>query len=155
MFKSLSLKIAMMFVLLTICVIILIGTFMTSSIDSFYDNEFKNLMSLVFNEDYMKQLNANVKSDVNPKEIFSNISVYNGQIGVDSFRNLYLLDGKTGKTINGCNTNTSLAKTLEISPNIITAMSGSVGNKTISGSGYMDYAIPIKNGENVKYNLYL
>ena len=155
MFKSLSLKIAMMFVLLTICVIILIGTFMTSSIDSFYDNEFKNLMSLVFNEDYMKQLNANVKSDVNPKEIFSNISVYNGQIGVDSFRNLYLLDGKTGKTINGCNTNTSLAKTLEISPNIITAMSGSVGNKTISGSGYMDYAIPIKNGENVKYIIYI
>ena len=155
MFKSLSLKIAMMFVLLTICVIILIGTFMTSSIDSFYDNEFKNLMSLVFNEDYMKQLNANVKSDVNPKEIFSNISVYNGQIGVDSFRNLYLLDGKTGKTISGCNTNTSLAKTLEISPNIITAMSGSVGNKTISGSGYMDYAIPIKNGENVKYIIYI
>ena len=155
MFKSLSLKIAMMFVLLTICVIILIGTFMTSSIDSFYDNEFKNLMSLVFNEDYMKQLNANVKSDVNPKEIFSNISVYNGQIGVDSFRNLYLLDGKTGKTISGCNTNTSLAKTLEISPNIITAMSGNIGNKTISGSGYMDYAIPIKNGENVKYIIYI
>lgn len=155
MFKSLSLKIAMMFVLLTICVIILIGTFMTSSIDSFYDNEFKNLMSLVFNEDYMKQLNANVKSDVNPKEIFSNISVYNGQIGVDSFRNLYLLDGKTGKTISGCNTNTSLAKTLEISPNIITAMSGNIGNKTISGSGYMDYAIPIKNGESVKYIIYI
>ena len=69
MFKSLSLKIAMMFVLLTICVIILIGTFMTSSIDSFYDNEFKNLMSLVFNEDYMKQLNANVKSSLNTSDI--------------------------------------------------------------------------------------
>ena len=155
MFKSLSLKIAMMFVLLTVCVIILIGTFMTSSIDSFYDNEFKNLMSLVFNEDYLKQLGTNIKSDMSAKEIFSNISVYNGQIGVDSFRNIYLLDGKTGKTVSGCTTNTSLARNLEISPNIITAMSGSTGNKTVSGSGYMDYAIPLADGDNVRYIIYI
>jgi len=155
MFKSLSLKIAMMFVLLTICVIILIGTFMTSSIDSFYDSEFKNLMSLVFNEDYTNQLSTNVDSGISADEIFANISVYNGQLGIDSFRNLYLLNGKTGKTISKCTTNASLAENLEISPNIITAMSGEIGDKTISGSGYMDYAVPIKKGDNVEYIIYV
>lgn len=155
MFKSLSLKIAMMFVLLTICVIILIGTFMTSSIDSFYDSEFKNLMSLVFNEDYTNQLSTNVNSGISANEIFANISVYNSQLGIDSFRNLYLLNGKTGKPISKCTTNASLAETLEISPNIITAMSGKIGNKTISGSGYMDYAIPIEKGDNVEYIIYV
>jgi len=155
MFKSLSLKIAMMFVLLTICVIILIGTFMTSSIDSFYDNEFKKLVSLVFNEDYTTQLNTNISSGISADEVFSNISVYNGQLGIDSFRNLYLLNGKTGKTVGKCTTNISLAETLEISPNIITAMSGKIGDKTISGSGYMDYAIPLKKGDSVEYIIYV
>lgn len=155
MFKSLSLKIAMMFVLLTISIIILIGTFMTNSIDSFYDNEFKNLMSLVFNDDLVNQLSDSAKSDVSPGELFKNISVYNSQIGVDSFRNVYLLSGKTGKTVDKATTNYSLSKNLEISPNIVTAMSGKVGNKTISGSGYMDYAVPLKCDGEVKYIIYI
>ena len=89
----------MMFVLLTVSVIILIGTFMTGSIDSFYDNEFKNLMSLVFSDKYIEQLSDSAKAGVGAKEIFDNISVYNGQIGVDSYRNVYLLDGKTAKVV--------------------------------------------------------
>ena len=83
MFKSLSFKIALMFVLLTVSVIILIGTFMTSRIDTFYDNDFKHLMSLVFNEDYPKQLNTSAETGVDAEEIFKNISVNNGQIGID------------------------------------------------------------------------
>lgn len=155
MFKSLSFKIALMFVLLTVSVIILIGTFMTSRIDTFYDNEFKNLMSLVFNEDYKKQLNASAEANVNAEEIFKNISVYNGQIGVDSFRNVYLLDGTNGKTINKCTTNTKLAKSLEISPNIISAISGTTGDSIVSGTGYMDYAIPVFVKDSVKYIVYI
>lgn len=155
MFKSLSFKIALMFVLLTVSVIILIGTFMTSRIDTFYDNEFKNLMSLVFNDDYTKQLNTSAETGVDAEEIFKNISVYNGQIGIDSFRNVYLLDGSSGKTLNKCTTNTKLAKNLEISPNIISAMNGKTGNSTVTGTGYMDYAIPVFSGKTVKYIVYI
>ena len=97
MFKSLSIKIAMMFVLLTISIIILIGSFMTGSIDTFYDNEFKNLMSLVFSDEYVSQLNKSIDAGVEAKELYKNISIYSGQIGVDSFRNIYLLDGKPAK----------------------------------------------------------
>lgn len=155
MFKSLSLKIAMMFVLLTVSVIILIGTFMTGSIDSFYDNEFKNLMSLVFSDKYIEQLSDSAKAGVGAKEIFDNISVYNGQIGVDSYRNVYLLDGKTAKVVDKFATNTSLAKNLEISPNITSALTGKTGNTVSSGSGYMDYAVPVPDKDGIKYIVYI
>lgn len=155
MFKSLSLKIAMMFVLLTISIIILIGSFMTGSIGTFYDNEFKNLMSLVFSEDYVKELDKSIAAGAKADDIYRNVSVYSGQLGVDSFRNIYLLDGKSGKTIENLTTNTELSKGLEISPNIISAISGKTGSETVSGSGYMDYAVPLfQNGE-VKYIIYV
>ncbi len=155
MFKSLSLKVAMMFVLLTVSIIILIGTFMTESIDSFYDNEFNNLMSLVFSEDYSKELNALASSGMDAEGIYKNISVYSGQIGVDSFRNIYLLDGKSGKTIGNLTSNAELSKTLEISPNIITAIGGNVGKSSFSGSGYMDFAMPVTAGGEVRYIIYV
>ena len=155
MFKSLSVKVAMMFVLLTISIIILIGVFMSGSIDTFYDTDFKNQMSLVFNEEYIKELNRSIGAGASPEELYNNISVYNGQVGVDSFRNLYLLDGKTGKTIGDLSTNTELAESLEISPNIITAMGGNKGTESQSGSGYMDFAAPLESDGQVKYIIYV
>ena len=155
MFKSLSVKIAMMFVLLTVSIIILIGAFMTGSIDTFYDTEFKNQMTLIFNEDYIKELNRSIEVGAKPEELYNSISVYNGQVGVDSFRNVYLLDGKTGKTIDGLTTNSELAESLEISPNIITAMGGNRGTETQSGSGYMDFAVPLKTEGKSAYIIYI
>ena len=85
MFKSLSLKIAMMFVLLTISIIILIGAFMTESIDKFYGNEFNNLMSQVFTQTFSEELNSAAQSGATAHDIYKNVSVYISQIGVDSF----------------------------------------------------------------------
>ena len=151
MFKSLSIKVAMTFVLLTISIIILIGAFMTGSINTFYDTDFRNQMSLIFNEDYIKELNRSIEVGAKPEELYNSITVYNGQVGVDTFRNLYLLDGKTGKTVGGLSTNSVLAETLEISPNILVAMEGSRGVENVSGSGYMDFAVPLGADGNVDY----
>lgn len=155
MFKSLSIKVAMTFVLLTISIIILIGAFMTGSINTFYDTDFRNQMSLIFNEDYIKELNRSIEVGAKPEEIYNSIAVYNGQVGVDTFRNLYLLDGKTGRTVEGLSTNSVLAETLEISPNILVAMEGSRGVETVSGSGYMDFAVPLGADGKVDYIIYV
>ena len=45
--SSISYKIVAMFVVLTISVIIVIGTFMINRIDAFYHDEFKTLMKNV------------------------------------------------------------------------------------------------------------
>jgi len=145
----------MMFVLLTISIIILIGAFMTESIEGFYENEFNNLMSLVFSEDYVAELSTAASTDAGADDIFNSVSVYASQIGVDSFRNVYLLDGKTGRCIDNFATNSELAKSLETSPNIIAAMSGKLGSDVISGMGYMDYAVPVMSGDDVRYIVYI
>ena len=73
MFKSIKFKIAIMFVLLTMFIIILIGTFMANSTDTYYHNEFKNLMSTVFNDDYIEQLSQNINSEDGQQKIYNNI----------------------------------------------------------------------------------
>ena len=98
-FKSLSLKIVAMFVLLTISVIILIGTFMTDTTDRYYHDEFKNTNTLVFNNEYITSLCSNLGSENEVKSIIDSVSAYSGQLGIDSYRNYFLLDGKSGREV--------------------------------------------------------
>lgn len=156
MFKSIRFKIALMFVLLTLFIIILIGTFMVNSTDKYYHNEFQNLMSTVFNSEYLDQLEALAGDEGSATLIYDNIySYYSSQIGIDSFRNIYLLDGAVGKALPGLSSNENLAGSLDISTNIITAMNGRFGNEVNTAYPYMDYAVPVNHNGNVKYIVYI
>jgi len=155
MFKSLSLKISAMFVLLTVSVIILIGTFMTDSTDEYYHDEFRIINDTVFTEEYIESLCSNIGTENDIGKIFESVSAYSGQLGIDSFRNIFILNGKTGKPIEGYGTNTEMSENLSLSPNIITAMSGMPGNIVISENSFMDYAVPLKSGNDVKYIVYV
>ena len=156
MFKSIRFKITLMFVLLTLSVVIFISTFMVNSTDAYYHNEFKTLMSGVFSEDYANQLSSNLDGSTPARDIYTNLTqYYSVQIGIDSFRNIYILDGKSGKAIPGCSSNETLANSLDISSNIITAMNGEYGDDVNNTLPYMDYAVPIKNNGNVEYIVYV
>ncbi len=155
MFKSLSLKISAMFVLLTISVIILIGTFMTDNTDKYYHNEFKNINNQVFSEDYVSSLCQNLGSEDEALRIIDSVAAYSGQLGIDTFRNYYLLDGKSGRQVGEYTSNLELAKSLEISPNIIAAMNGRIGSEVSGEQSFMDYAVPLKSGDNIEYIVYI
>ena len=155
MFKSLSLKIGAMFVLLTISVIILIGTFMTDTTDRYYHDEFKNINSKVFSEDYVSSLCSNLGMENEAQKIIDSVSAYSGQLGIDSFRNYFLLDGKTGNPIGDFTSNPEMSHSLELSPNIFAAMSGRIGNEVSPEQSYMDYAVPIKSENDVRYIVYI
>ncbi|MBO7288804.1 MAG: HAMP domain-containing protein, partial [Clostridia bacterium] len=155
MFKSLSLKIGAMFVLLTISVIILIGTFMTDTTDRYYHDEFKNINSKVFSEDYVSSLCSNLGMENEAQKIIDSVSAYSGQLGIDSFRNYFLLDGKTGKPLGDYTSIPGMNDSLELSPNIFSAMSGRIGNEVSSEQSFMDYAVPIKIKNDVKYIVYI
>lgn len=156
MFKSIRFKITLMFVLLTLSVVIFISTFMVNSTDSYYNNEFKSLMSVVFNTEYTSQLSRNIDSESAARDIYTNItSYYSVQIGLDSFRNVYILDGKTGKPVPGCSSNETLAQSLDISTNIITAMNGEYGDEVNNALPYMDYAVPLENDGSTEYIVYV
>lgn len=151
MFKSIRYKIVIMFVLLTVSIIIVIGTFMTGSVDSFYSREFVDMMGNVFHDEYVDRLRDMASRGESASALYDSVYNYAGQIGVDSFRNCYLLDGATGKAVVG--SDPVLAATLEASPNIIAAMRGRLGCEI--NAGYMDYAVPILNGDTVQYIVYV
>ncbi len=155
MFKSISLKIGAMFVLLTISVIILIGTFMTDTTDRYYHDEFHKINTEVFTREYISTLRSDIAAENGVAKIYDSVSAYFGQLGIDSYRNCYILDGKNGKAIDGMFSNSELAQSLELSPNIITAMNGEVGDEVDSSYSYMDYAVPISDGEGVDYIIYI
>lgn len=155
MFKSLSLKIGAMFVLLTISVIILIGTFMTDTTDRYYHDEFKNINGKVFSEEYIASLCSNLGNEDEAKKIIDSVSAYSGQLGIDTFRNYFLLDGKTGKQVGEYTSNMKLSASLELSPNILSAMNGDTGAEVLSEQSFMDYAVPLKENGNVKYIVYI
>ena len=155
MFKSISLKIGSMFVLLTISVIILIGTFMTDTTDRYYHDEFRKINSTVFNSDYVDSLCMLIGTESAPQDIYSSVSAYSGQLGIDSFRNFFILDGKSGKTIDGLTSNEELSNNLELSPNVITAMNGEVGGEIKSEYSYMDYAVPLSSESGIEYIVYV
>lgn len=145
-----------MFVLLTMSIVILISTFMVNTTDTFYHNEFESLMSSVFNDDYIAQLKSSFTTDNPAREIYTNLaSYYSVQIGIDSFRNIYVLDSTTGKPIPGCSSNEHLAGSLDISTNIISAMNGKIGNDVNNALPYMDFAVPIEISGTNTYIIYV
>lgn len=155
MFKSISLKIGSMFVLLTISVIILIGTFMTDTTDRYYHDEFKKINSTVFNSDYVDSLCMLIGTENAAQDIYSSVNAYFGQLGIDSFRNFFILDGKSGKTVSGLTSNEEMSNNLELSPNIITSMGGNIGSEVKSEYSYMDYAVPLMSDNKVEYIAYV
>ena len=142
-----------MFVLLTISVIIIIGTFMINRIDRFYNDEFEDLMTNVFSEDFQRELSVKLSGEDALMSINSSISAYLGQLGIDSFRNYYILNAYDGKAL--ISSNSDLAKTLIATPNIIAAMNGKVGDISDYTSKYMDYSVPVKIGDDVRYVVYI
>lgn len=154
MFKSIRFKIVIMFAALTLSVIIIIGTMMTTSTNAFYRDEFVSMMQTVLNSSFKSQLEENIAEGVPFESIYESIDAYSVQMGIDSFRNFYVLDGKTGKAING--SNIELARSLELSANIIAAMRGRSDNNANINSGYMDFALPVNGPDGtVKYIIYV
>lgn len=154
MLKSISFKIVIMFSALTLSVIIFIGTMMTTGINNFYQEDFTLLMENVLGETMKSRLETDIAQGASFDSIYESVDAYAVQLGIDSFRNWYVLDGKTGKALRG--SNTELARSLEISNNIIAAMSGRIGSGDVTTSRYMDYALPVSGVDGkIQYIIYV
>lgn len=123
---------------------------MLQNISSYYLNEFRTTMSeQVFNSSLTGELSQAASSGNAIDEIEALMKVYSVRMGIDSFRNYYILDGKTCRVLLRSDSGSEAFFT---TPNIVTAMSGMTGDSIDKNARYMDYAIPIndESGE-VKY----
>lgn len=152
MFKSIQWKIIAIFLLLTVSVMIVTGTFLLQNISAYYYNEFSNSLSnQVFNSDFTDELENAAKGTDSKNTIMELLRAYSIRMGIDSFRNYYLLDSSLN--ILGSSTNDS--GTIEGTPNLLLAITGFEGATVDKNAEYMDYAFPIKVDKATKYIVYI
>lgn len=144
LFKSLQMKLVLIMVLLIVSVMAVVGTFLVNSITNFYVTGFREQMASVFDTETLEQINKIAVGENAGDKIKDVLSAYSTSLGINSYRNFYILDGKTGLVITG--SNDALDKDFTQTSNIVTAMTGKVGNKGLASDDYMDVAIPI-NGD--------
>lgn len=144
MFKSIQWKVLTVFVLLIISVMIVVGTFLLNSISTFYHEEFKTQMEqMVFTADFVGQLEGAAASGEPVEAMGLLLDVYAGRIGVDSYRNYYILDSATAQVFRSSEPNSAAG--ISLTQNVLNAMAGQVGNVVSRSAELMDYAYPIES----------
>ena len=154
MLKSLQYKIVLIFVLLTISIITVVGSFMLVNIVNFYNEEFSVMMNRVFTDDLVYQLEESAKGENSLEKVSSTVSTYIGQLGIDTYRFYCILDKSSGAVLKSSDPAVLKNASIENTDNIIVAMSGRKGDIVNTDENYMDYAVPI-NGANGGYIVYI
>jgi len=148
MFKSIQWKIIAIFLLLTVSVMIVVGTFLIKNISAYYYNDFNNsLDTQVFTEDVVADFEEKLDNPDPLNECLDLLKVYSVRMGIDSFRNYYILDG----SLNVLGGSSSETGTKEATPNLVLALDGKRGNKPEENAEFMDYALPLDDGKYIIY----
>ncbi len=152
MFRSIQLKIAAIFVLLIVTVTVVMGAFLTTNIVTFYHNEFSTMMAQVFTDNFISEMSKTALSENGVNKLEQVMNTYIGPLGIDTYRFYCILDGNNASLLK--TSDYELSKELDITDNIITAMTGARGNIVNKDKPYMDYAVSVGEGEN-EYIIYV
>ncbi len=153
MFKSIQYKVVSVFVLLTLSLITIVGSFMIVNIVNFYNEEFFVMMDKVFNEKFVYQLNQLAKSETPLESVDAAVSSHIGPLGIDTYRFYSILDANTGEVLK-CSDSSKIAS-IDKTDNIVMAMSGKTGNVMNTDKNYMDYAVGVNLDEENNYIIYI
>ena len=152
MFRSLHRKLVVILMLLVVSVMAVVGTILVNSITSFYAREFRQQLAQVLTAERIETFQAAARGDNPDQALYEVVSAYSSSLGIDNYRNVYILDGETGRFLQG--SNRALGQALEKTPNLIAAMAGEVGDSGRVVDGYMDLAVPLET-ESGRYLLYI
>ena len=132
---------------------IVTGTLLLNSISAFYHTQFTESMNQEFAGDISDNL-IYALSEENPQVKLEEImeAYSTSRLGINTNRDYYILDGKSAKFLSG---SSRITENPEITENIISAISGSVGDKVSANREYMDYAYPVKSSGKVEYIIYI
>ncbi len=148
MLKSLQMKQVLILMLLVVAVMAVVGVFLVNSVAAYNRSDFQRQMVDFFalrGEELDKGLSA-CNGDLDQMEKM--LEAYNGGLGLDDHRNFYILDGKTGEFLTSSESRDA-TPFRELTPNMITAMEGEVGQTITALSPYFDVALPVDGGNYV------
>ena len=144
MFRSLHMKLTLILLLLITSLMAVVGTFLTTSVSSFFIDSFYQQVDSVFGagSDFYPTLCAGAEEG-GAQRLQELVEVRAGSLGVDySSRNYYILDGG-GTLLLGSDERSGLDATA----NLLAAENGRVGDESDITADFMDVAIPIPEGE--------
>lgn len=150
--RSLYTKLILIILVIITSLMTVAGAFLMRGVQNFYVLEFYNQMEEVFaDQDMADSLRSAVNSPRASESLSEIMQAYAGRLGVDSnSRNFYILSGDTGSYLSGSDTTTEI----EMTSNIITALSGTEGYESNAELSYMDVAIPL-SGEGGSFIIYI
>lgn len=143
MYRSLYFKIILIFVIFMITVMAVVGTVLLNRVFIFYNREFVAQLDeyLSPGSQLREELTAELASDDFAESQKKILSAYASRLGIDKFRNFYILDG-SGSVLAGSQEVPEGG--LPITGNILAAMTGADGKEQVVGADFTDYAVPIK-----------
>ncbi len=150
MFKSLYFKIVLILLIFIIAVMCAVSAILINGVSGYFTNQFGSQMEECFDEGTilyheLQQAAGESNNRTNMKEILSS---YGSILGIDAYRNYYVLDGD-GELLAG--SDILLGTELAITPNILAAMAGRYDNRIFSGTEYADWAVPFEDGRIIVY----
>lgn len=147
--RSLRMKLVMIMVLLIIALMMVVGSFLINGVGNFYLNQFYEQMSSSFSQEFIGKLTETAAEG--PNELYKLI-MSQSDLGIDlTSRNAYVLDGDCGYILGSADSD---ALGGEITSNMLTAMTGQVGQSSSIVSSYMDLAVPISTDDST-YIIYI
>ena len=152
MFRSLHMKLVLILVLLILSVMLVVGTLLLSRVSTFYMDEFRSQMGEVFTTQFISEMQAEAAGEGAPERLRDMVSAYSGPLGLDMYRQYYILDNN-GEYLAG--SDAVSGPSLEITPNIVRALGGEVGDRGVLSDRYMDFALPITTAGGTTYIVYI
>ena len=147
--RSLRMKMVMIMVILILALMLTTGAFLMSGVSNFYVSQFYEQMEGTFTPEFIAQLQRLSAEDNAPAQMKELLMAQAG-LGIDiTGRNVYILD-QTGSVLDSSNQRTAVVMT----PNILSAMNGSVGQNSSVTDNYMDLAVPVES-DGAQYIAYI
>lgn len=149
MFRSLTVKLVLTFIVIIVSVMSVVGVFLLNNVSTFYADDFLKQMNEGFSQRVVNQL-ADCLGQENAASAQRDILVaYSGNFSFDTYRNFYILDME-GNVLESSAVNTGV---LPKTHNLLAAMNRKNGENNVSGSSYFDYAYFIsgEGGECIVY----
>ena len=145
--NSLRTKLILIMVLLIVALMAVVGVFLTRGLGRFYTGRFYAQMETTFSQDFLLELQEVAQDADEPAAQLCELLMAQPDLGIDvATRNVFVLD-KSGTVLASSSGATSVA----VTPNLLTALGGEVGQTSAEASNYMDVAVPV--GDYVIYVL--
>ena len=143
--RSLYTKLVLIILVLIVALMLVAGVFLTRGVRSFYLNDFYDSMAEAFGDQDLAEDLRSAAAEDDPAYMSEILGANAGQLGIDrGTRNYHILSGETGEWLAGSITTEN--NNLDITPNIITALSGGNGDASDPNADYMDIALPVEGG---------